>query len=371
MFTRHCLKAAALSLALTPFVFTAGAALSKQAQAEVNFSGKRIVWIVSAREGGGSDNFTRSIAKYYTKHLPGNPKIVVRNIPGTGGIPGHNHFMNQAKDDGLMLITLSTSAIFNQVLKNPAVKYDVAKYKTVLCSPLGAFIYASPQTGVKSSDDVKMLIDSKKNYRFGGYGPTSAEMRMLVMWHFLGVGIKPLWGLSRGKVRQAFMRNEVDVNYDTASSWLKKVKPLVDKGEAVALFTFGVQNDNDEFVRDPTAPNIPHFNEVYQKIYGKPLEGRNMEVWTTLFNLSVMTSKSINLHPSTKQDVYDTYVAASKKIFADPSFKKVRYKEIGNYDVQFGAAAEKRVERAANWKPETRQWVKTFLKKYYDVDVNI
>jgi tripartite-type tricarboxylate transporter receptor subunit TctC len=354
-----------------PLLFGTGMTISPAAEAKVDFSGKRIVWIVSAREGGGSDNFTRAVAQFYQKHLPGKPKIVIRNIPGTGGIPGHNHFLQNGKEDGLMLITLSTSAIFNQVLKNSAVKYDVVKYRTILASPQGTFVYAHPSLGIKSVDEIKKLVDSGKAYRFGGYGPTSSEMRLLVSWHFMGIKLQPLWGLSRGKVRQAFMRGEVDVNYDTASSWLKKVMPLVKKDEAIPLFSFGVQNDSGQFVRDPTAPEIPHYNEIYEKVHGKALSGQDREVWETLFNLAVMTSKSINLHPSVPQEIYDAYVEATKKIFKDPAFKKVREKRIGAYNVLFGNDAEKRVERAANWKPETRQWVKEFLKTNYNVDVEI
>lgn len=86
---------------------------STSAHAAANFSGKRIVWIVPSREGGGSDNFTRAIAPHLARHLPGKPTIVIRNIPGTGTMPGTNQFVEQAKDDGLMIITNSTSAIMN------------------------------------------------------------------------------------------------------------------------------------------------------------------------------------------------------------------------------------------------------------------
>src|SRR5690606_13856861 len=112
--------------------------------------------------------------------------IVVRNIPGTGGIPGQNAFWQQAKGDGLMLITMSTSQIMNQILGNKAVKYDVTKYKTVLALPQGTFIYAHPSTGVKKTDEIGKLIKSGKAYRFGGNGPTSTELRLMVSWHLLG-----------------------------------------------------------------------------------------------------------------------------------------------------------------------------------------
>jgi tripartite-type tricarboxylate transporter receptor subunit TctC len=114
--------------------------LALPVQAQVNFSGERIVWIVPSQEGGGSDTLTRSLQKFYTKHLPGNPQIVVRNVPGSGQVQGTNHFFDNAKPDGLMVITSSTSSIMNQALGNKAVRYDLAKSETVIAIPQGTFV---------------------------------------------------------------------------------------------------------------------------------------------------------------------------------------------------------------------------------------
>ena len=80
----------AVALALFAGGFVSGLVSVPTAKAEVNYSGKRIVWIVPSREGGGSDNFTRAIAPHLSRHLPGKPTIVIRNIPGTGTMPGTN-----------------------------------------------------------------------------------------------------------------------------------------------------------------------------------------------------------------------------------------------------------------------------------------
>jgi tripartite-type tricarboxylate transporter receptor subunit TctC len=371
MVIRSCVKWTAVAAVAAPILLAFGAFASNQAAAEVNFSDKRIVWIVPSREGGGSDNFTRALAPFFQQYLPGNPKIVVRNIPGTGGIPGQNTFWDQGGDDGLTLITTSTSQIMNQMLGTKAVRYDVTKYKTVLATPQGTFIYAHPSTGAKTADDIKILAESGKAYKFGGHGPTSTELRLMVSWHLLGVKIKPLWGMSRGKSRQAFMRGEVEVNFDGAGSYLKKVKPLAKKAEAVPLFSFGIQNDDDSFTRDPTDPEVPHFNEVYEKLHGKKLAGSARDAWEALFNIGVMTSKSIALPANVSDEIYKAYVDAAKAVFKDPKFKKVKKKRIGAYEVLFGTAAQKRIEKSANPDKQTRAWIKAYLKKHHDVDVNI
>ncbi|MEQ8167022.1 MAG: hypothetical protein RIC93_13225 [Alphaproteobacteria bacterium] len=57
--------------------------------------------------------------------MPGQPKIVIRNIPGSGQVPGTNHFAQYAKTDGLMMIATGTPAIMNQILGHKAVKFDI------------------------------------------------------------------------------------------------------------------------------------------------------------------------------------------------------------------------------------------------------
>jgi len=359
----------ALAFAVITGAVVSGPGWTSAAKAEVSYKGKRIVWIVPSREGGGSDNFTRAIVPHLARHLPGKPTIVIRNIPGTGTMPGTNQFVEQAKGDGLMIITNSTSAIMNQVLKNKAVRYDLSKMRTVIAVPQGTFLYASPQTGLKSPDDIGMLIKSGKTYRFGGYSATSAELRALVSWEILGINVKPLWGMSRGKARQAFMRGEAEFSYDTASSWFKKVLPLVRAKEAVPMMTFGVQDENGGFVRDPVAPDLPHFNEVYEKVHGKKLSGAAFEAWQALFYLGVMSSKSIALPESAKPEVVDTYVKAVSAMLADPKFKKAKEKELGPYRASFGKAADAIMDKAVNMKPEARAWLRNYLKTKHNVDL--
>ena len=53
------------------------ATVSTSALAEVNYAGKRIAVIVPFSEGGGTDSYSRLMAPYFEKHLPGNPKIIV------------------------------------------------------------------------------------------------------------------------------------------------------------------------------------------------------------------------------------------------------------------------------------------------------
>src|SRR6188508_1095335 len=82
-------------------LFAAGAA---QAQAPADFyRGKQITLITSASVGGGYDGYARILAKYMPKYIPGNPTIVVQNMPGADGLRAANYLYNVAAQDGSVI----------------------------------------------------------------------------------------------------------------------------------------------------------------------------------------------------------------------------------------------------------------------------
>ena len=364
--TRRTFGCAFLALTLVPMLTTT---MTATAEAEVSFKGKRIVWVVPSREGGGTDTMTRFFAPFFRQHLPGNPIIVIQNIPGAGTLPGINQYWHNAKDDGLMMLSMTTGGQTNFVFGHKAVQYDLGKFKVLVGLPQGTFVYAQPSLGLGVGDIAK-LIKSGKAYTMGGQSPTSAEVPMLIAWDALGVKIKPIWGLSRGKSRKAFMRKEFELTYDTASGWIKKARKLVKKGMAQPLFTFGVERADGTIVRDPTEPDLPTFLEVYEKVHGKKFSGLAYQAWHATFSIAVMNSKAIVMHPKTKPEVLATYRKAVEDVLNDPKFKKAKKKWIGTYKISTGKRAQDILASGANIKPEVCGWITDFLKAKYDAEVN-
>src|SRR5687767_469461 len=65
------------------------------------YRGKTVRIIVGASAGGGYDTYSRTIARHMGKHIPGNPAIVVDNLPGAGFLISANHMYKIARPDGL------------------------------------------------------------------------------------------------------------------------------------------------------------------------------------------------------------------------------------------------------------------------------
>src|SRR5690606_28074961 len=80
------------------------------------FSGKTVEWWMPFSEGGGTDVWARFFAPYLSKHLPGQPNVIIRNVPGGGSITGTNEFVARARPDGLALIGTSGSTQFPYLL---------------------------------------------------------------------------------------------------------------------------------------------------------------------------------------------------------------------------------------------------------------
>src|ERR1700742_3612776 len=75
------------------------------------YRGKRINLIVSYGTGGGYDVYARVLARYMSKYIPGNPSIIIQNMPGAGSLRGANYIYNVAPKDGTTFGTFARNMV--------------------------------------------------------------------------------------------------------------------------------------------------------------------------------------------------------------------------------------------------------------------
>jgi tripartite-type tricarboxylate transporter receptor subunit TctC len=139
------------------------------AAAQEFFKGKTVVVVVGTAAGGGFDTYSRMMARHLGKHLPGNPSIVVQNMPGAGQLIAANHLYNRASRDGLTIGHFSGSVIFRQVLGDATVMFDGKKFGWVgTPAPERHTCVVMEKTGVKTLADWSA---SKRPLKFGSLGP--------------------------------------------------------------------------------------------------------------------------------------------------------------------------------------------------------
>lgn len=100
--------------------------------AQANFyQGKTLTMVVASTTGGGYDLWARLTARHIVRYIPGNPSIVVQNMPGAGNIIGANYVYGVAKPDGLTLGAVNPALYFDQLVGRSEVKFDWAKFNWI------------------------------------------------------------------------------------------------------------------------------------------------------------------------------------------------------------------------------------------------
>ena len=329
----------------------------------VDFSGETVEFIIPFKEGGGTDRWARFYAPLLSQHLPGRPKVVVKNVPGGGSTTGANQFAQRAKPDGLMVFGSSSSTLFPFLLGDSRVQYDYADWTVVLASPTGGVMYVSPQLKVKSAKETAQLRQHK--LFFGSQGADSLDLIMLLAMDLLQLDVRSVFGMKgRGSGRLAFERSETNIDYQTSPAYLKSVVPLVKDKEAVPLMTWGALNKSGKLSRDPTFPSLPHFTEVYKR-GGGDLQSPGFAAWRAFFAAGFPAQKMIFLPKGTPDEIADAYRQAFVDIFASDEYKTTVEKALGKYRQFTGERAEKMKEVATTLDPESRQWVRDWLSRKY------
>ena len=143
--------------------------LAGQAPAqELFYKGKTLRIIVGTSAGGGFDAYTRTLARHFGKHVPGQPNIVVENMPGAGHLIAANHMYKVAKSDGLTLGHFQGGLFLYQLFKKSGIEFDATKF-AFIGSPIKesrvcAFTKASGITSVEK------WLGSKTPVKIGGIG---------------------------------------------------------------------------------------------------------------------------------------------------------------------------------------------------------
>ena len=353
-------------------VFSAALA-SSPAMAEVSFKGKTVTIVVPFREGGGTDVLSRLFQPFLQKYLPGNPKVIVFNRPGGAATKGSNYFERKAKPDGLTVIAISTSTMVSQTLGGGKAKFDVRKWRPIWVVPQDTVFYARPETGVKGknlADDIEAL--RKSGIVFGAKNATSAELRALFTFELLGLkNVKTVLGLSSGKQRKALMRGELNVNYDSAGAFAKKVKKHAKKGKVIPFMTLGIPQADGSVIRGSVYPDLPIALDAYRSLHnGKNPTGVIYEAWKNTVTMGVSASKGMALPTGTSNEIHEAWSVAIEDILKDKDFMTRGRKIIGSYPISLRKDAKAIYKNAVNIKPKTRAWMKEWIFKTFGVKIS-
>ncbi|MGO2236117.1 tricarboxylate transporter [Marinomonas sp. UCMA 3892] len=352
-----------LSKVIGASILTVGCLLTLPAKAaEVPST---INWTIPFGVGGGTDVWARFIAPHLTKNIEGNPTVVIKNQPGGGSITGTNLFYQRAKSNGEDILGTSASTLYPFMLGDKRVRYNFDKWIPLMASPTGGVVYVQPDLGVSSANDIAKL--NGVTLPFGSQSPTGLELPVFLAFEMLGLDIKPVFGMkSRGAGRLAFERGEAKIDFQTSSAYMNSVLDLVQNNKAVPLFSLGILNAEGKIVRDPAFPDLPTFEEVYAKKYGKEPSGMEYTAYKKFLAAGFAFQKVIFIPADTPSDVMKEYQTGIQKMLKDPAFIKDSEVQIGPYENVMGIDAAQYLSEAVTVSPELYSWISNWLKTKFD-----
>ena len=99
------------------------------------YRGKQVQIYVGYGAGGGYDAYARLIARHLGRHIPGEPRVVVQNMPGAGSLRAANFIFNRAPNDGTAWATFGRNMIMLGLFgANANVQFDPRRFTCDLCN---------------------------------------------------------------------------------------------------------------------------------------------------------------------------------------------------------------------------------------------
>ena len=184
----------------------AGGAASADPVADF-YKGKTFTVLVGQEPGTGFDIYSRALARHIQRYIPGNPAIVVQNMPGASGVNAWNWLYNIAPKDGTLMGTASQNVVVEPLMGNAQAKYDATRMVWVGNMEESASVCGiSTAAGVEKFDELL-----RKEVVFGATGPTGPlgqAARALNM--IVGTQLKIIYGYKgSASVKLAIQKGEV------------------------------------------------------------------------------------------------------------------------------------------------------------------
>ena len=317
---------------------TSGLAGPSQAQPVAQFyKDKTITLFVGAGIGGSYDIYSRLLAPYLSKHMPGQPTVVVKHIlGGGGGLPAAIHMQRTAPRDGTAIAMTQQTIVVAQMIESVAAgKYDVRSWGWIgLMAPVRNMLavwHTAPAQTLEEARNKEVIVGST-----GRTSPTHIVPQVLNEIH--GTKFKIVSGYNGvSQLNLAMERGEIQ---GRGASWLsvivskpeyiaeKKLKPLVVDG----------------LTRDPAIPDAPRLIELAKT-------DRERQA-VTLISASSEFGRAIFAAPETPADRLAALRKAFDAALHDPELLAEAKRRKIDIEPQNGLALQKLVAEVVGASPD-------------------
>ena len=283
-------------------VLVLAAHLAGDAEAADFYQGKTIRLVVASAPGGGYDNYARTFVQYLKKHIPGEPAIVIQNMPGAGGMVATNWLFNVAPRDGLTFGLIQRGVPFHPFFGEKRAQFVPTEFNWI-----GSFNSETSVLSVWHSSKVKTFKDAMiETAVMGGSGPNDSETHPSLMNHTLGTKFKVSSGYkSNTDVMLAMERGEVE---GLGGSWssLKVLRAHWIRDKQVNVI---VQVGRE---KHPDLPQVPMIEEFVQ-------EPEHKVMWNVMVAIGTM-GRPVVAPPGVPVELVEVLRAGFDATMKDPEY---------------------------------------------------
>ena len=269
------------------------------------YRGRTVTIVVGSGAGGGFDTTARLVSRHIGRHIPGNPTVIVQNMPGGGGLVAANHVFNAATRDGTVIGLFHEAQMMNQLTGGEGVQFDLRKFNWLGSS------YVDPNVCLVRTDapvtTFAAMIGNPTATAVGGTGPGSNTYDApRVLAAATGANIKAVAGYpTTNDVRVGVERGEIQ---GMCLGW-ESVQSASEQWLRDKYATVFVQNGT---TRHPDLPDVPLAME-----FAKTEEQRML---LRLVDAPGAMAKPFAMPPGVDPARVELMRGALRATYADPAF---------------------------------------------------
>src|SRR3977135_2802887 len=178
----HGFRLGALA-AVTALVVTSGAAAQSPGTLKI---------VVGSSAGGGYDTYARILARHIGRHIPGQPAVIVQNMPGAAGLKAVQYLDTGAPQDGTVITAFNPGSITESLVDAERIRFKFTGIAWIGSITRDLRVcYAWAATGIKTWDDLKKY----KQFNMGAPAQgTSSFVNSAVLKNMFGIAVHHVMG---------------------------------------------------------------------------------------------------------------------------------------------------------------------------------
>lgn len=282
------------------------------------YQGKTITIIRGGEPGGSGDMQARALIPFLKKNIPGEPTIVIENMPGAAGMKAVNHIYSTAKPDGLTIASAGTPIIVGPILGTTGARYDLDKLIFLGSTESGdPYVFVSRrEAGLDSLEKLRAAAGIRIGAQTVGHSIYNSGR---IFAHLMGLkDPRFVVGFGGPELDIALARGEIDARANSADTLAHRNREALEKGAFHIHATIAIPRGKFH----PRFANVPELDS-----FAKHENERHL---VQLFRSFQYLRWPYVLPPATAPEIVKTLRAAMANAFTHPDFAKEFRKLMGS-----------------------------------------